>query len=241
MKFTGVFFAVLCANFFTLVLITGAYFYLNSNHGQMLLDEMGLHSFFVSAIAFNSEIFGSEKPSEGFQQPSISDMKLMIVPPLPAMTQRPAAGEPPDNLNSDRERRNHSAIKSSLEMCRFWNAEYQKDGAPQSKTYRDAACRRYEQFSGMDSDEVVDIVTSPAAARQRAYLQQQTSLEKERKERQLAIKKRAHKQYCQSLSDRIDHYDDLLRAGGKARYMNELQQGRRELSMEYSRKCLLGK
>ncbi len=240
MRFTGTVLAVLIANLLTICLLAGAYLYLKSDHGQMFLYDIGLHSYFLSTIALKSDASSFGGPEEGFSQPGVSDMKPMMVAPSPGITQQPPVTSSAATGNRDTEKRNQSAIRSSLEMCRFWNTEYQKDASSQRKTYRDAACRRYERFSGMDSEQVMNIATSPAASRQRASRDQQDQLEAERKERRLAIEKRAHEQYCQSLSDRIDHYDSLLRAGGKAQYMNELKQGRRELSIEYSRKCLLG-
>lgn len=236
MRFTGTVLAVLVANLLTICLLAGGYFYLKSDHGQMFLYEMGLHSYFFSAVVLKSDTSSFGGPSEGFKQPGVSDMQPMIVTPSSEATQQPALTPAAITRNSDTEKRNQSAIRSSLKMCRFWNAEYKKDGSSKSKTYRDAACRRYERFSGSDSEQVVNLATSSATSLQRAYREQQ---EKRAKERRLATEKRAHEQYCQSLSDRIDHYDSLLRSGGKARYMNELKQGRRELSIEYSRKCLL--
>ena len=51
MRFTGTVLAVLLANILTIALLTGAYVYLRSDHGQMLLYELGLHSIYLSLAA----------------------------------------------------------------------------------------------------------------------------------------------------------------------------------------------
>jgi len=36
-----------------------------------------------------------------------------------------------------------SVIRTNRQMCEFWIEEFKKDGAEQSRKYRDAACSRY--------------------------------------------------------------------------------------------------
>ena len=237
MRFTGTVLAVLIANLLTTCILAGAYFYLKSDHGQMMLYEMGLQSFFMAS--FVSPVTNSESDAspEWFSQPRIADMQPMAVTPRSSSTTAPQA-KPSDSPNE--RKRNLSAIQSSLEMCRFWNAEYHKDGAQQNKQYRDAACARYERFSGRDSSNVVNLAGSSSVSTQRTYQNQQGIKDRHREERRKTEEKRDHEQYCERLSERVDHYDSLLRRGGSAHYVNRLRRERREESLEYSRKCLLG-
>lgn len=242
MRFTGIVLAVLVANLLTIGLLAGGYFYLKSDHGQMMLYEIGLQSFFIASIATPGNRTEREARSKSFAQPRLSDMLPMTVTPGSSSTRSPQSTRSSGTtiqLSSDRQR-NHSAIRSSLKMCHFWNAEYRKDRSPQSKTHRDAACKRYEHFSGRDSDNVVNLASSSSAPSQTSYREQQEIRDREREEERRAKEKREHELYCERLSDRVDQYDSLLRRGGSAHYVNRLRRERREVSLEYSRKCLLG-
>ncbi len=42
-----------------------------------------------------------------------------------------------------RNRTDPSVIRTNKKMCEFWTEEFTKDGAEQSRKYRDAACSRY--------------------------------------------------------------------------------------------------
>lgn len=237
MKFTGTVFAVLVANILTIALLTGAYVYIRSDHGQMLLYELGLHSIYfgLAASAYGPEIEGTS--SSSLVQPRTSDMKPMKVEPRRSSQPQVSSSPSRRASTSSSVRKNQSAINSSLNMCRFWSGEYKKDGASQSKAYRNSACKRYERLSGRDSSNVVALVSSQTA--KPTYLEQRQLEERERQERREAKEKREHELYCDRVRDRIDHYDSLLRAGGKAHYVNRLRGERREISQEYSRKCLL--
>jgi hypothetical protein len=242
LRFSGIVLAVLVANLLTIGLLAGSYFYLKSDHGQTMLYEMGLHSFFIASIVTPGNRTEREKPSNGFAQPRLSDMQPMAVTPGSSSTrslQSTRSSDVTTQSSSDR-KRSQSAIRSSLKMCRFWNTEYRKDGAPQSKTYRDAACNRYERFSGRDSDNLVNLASSSSAPSQTSYREQQEIRDREREEERKVKEKREHHLYCERLSDRVDHYDSLLRRGGSAHYVNRLRRERREFSLDYSRKCLLG-
>ncbi|MDK8463081.1 hypothetical protein [Marinobacter sp. SS13-12] len=238
MRFTGTVLAVLVANILTIALLTGAYVYLRSDHGQMLLYDLGLHSIYFSLVAstHDSEIEGNS--SSSFVQPRISDMKPMKVEPRrpsqPQVSSSPSTGA----STSSSVRKNQSAINSSLKMCRFWNAEYKKDGSSQSQVYRNSACKRYERLSGRDSSNVVALASSQMA--KPTYQEQRQREEQEKQARREAKEKREYELYCDRVRERIDHYDTLLRAGGKAHYVNRLRGERKEISLEYSRKCLLG-
>jgi len=236
LRFTGTVLAVLVANLLTLFLLAGAYFYFKSDHGQMMLYEMGLHSLFVAPLVSPRSSSEPATPSKGVPQSRLSDIQPMTVTPRSSNTKAPRSR--PSNSSPERER-NLSAIRSSLEMCRFWNAEYRKDGTKQSKQYRDAACARYERFSGQDSSDVLNIAGSSSTSAQTTYRKQQAIRDRQREERLKAEEEKEHEEYCGRLSERIDHYDSLLRRGGSAQYMNRLKRERRELSLEYSRKCLL--
>jgi hypothetical protein len=237
LRFTRTVLAVLVANLLTIGLLTGAYYYLKSDSGQAMLYEMGLHSFFMASLVTPQSNSEPATALEGFSQPGISDMRPMSVEPRANNTTSPQ--HPPSGSSTDQEK-NLSAIRSSLKMCRFWNAEYQKDGTQQSKQYRDAACSRYERLSGRDSDKVVGRSGSSSTSVQASYQQQQALRERQSEKKRKAEEKRVHKEFCARLNDRIDRYDSLMRQGGSSQYMNRLRSDRRELSLEYSRKCLLG-
>ncbi len=236
LRFTGTVLAVLVANLLTICLLASAYFYLKSDHGQMMLYKMGLHSFFMASLVSPRSSSEPTGPSEGFPQPRLSNMQPMTVTPRSSSTKAPRSL--PSDSSTERER-NLSAIRSSLEMCRFWNAEYRKDGAQQSKQYRDAACARYERFSGQDSTNVLSIAGSSSTSAQTTYREQQAIRDRQSQERLKAEEEREHEEYCGRLSERVDHYDSLLRRGGSAQYVSRFRRERRELSLEYSRKCLL--
>lgn len=198
---------------------------------------MGLHSFFMASLISPENNSEPTAHLKGFSQPGISDMRPMSVAPRSPSAKSPQP-LPPDS--STEEEKNLSAIRSSLEMCRFWNAEYRKDGTQQSKQYRDAACTRYERFSGRDSAKVISRAGSSSTSTQTSYQQQRALEDRQREKRQKAEEKRVHEEFCAHLSDRIDHYESLMRQGGSSQYMNRLRSDKRELSVEYSRKCLLG-
>ena len=238
MRFTGTVLAVLLANILTIALLTGAYVYLRSDHGQMLLYELGLHSIYFSLTASTHDPEIKSNSSSSFVQPRISNMAPMKVEPSrsaqPQVSSSPSTGA----STSSSARKNQSAINSSLKMCRFWTAEYKKDGSSQSKAYRNSACKRYERLSGRDSRNVVALASAQMA--RTTYQEQRQRDERDRQARREAKEKREHELYCDRVRDRIDHYDSLLRAGGKAHYVNRLRGERKEISLEYSRKCLLG-
>lgn len=231
MKFTGTVFAVLAANFLTIAFAVGALAFLKSDQGQELLREFGLQSFFLSATAPLS--------SDSFRQPRLSDMQPMTVEPRPAIQPQlspsspPRLTSPPSNGGSS-----ESAIKSSLKMCRFWNAEYLEDRSAKSRAYRTLACNRYERLSGEGSRNTANLAESKPT--RSSYEEKLQRAEKQREERRIAQEKRQHEAYCENLRDRIEHYNSLMRAGGSAGYLNRLRGERREVSLEYSRTCLLG-
>lgn len=198
---------------------------------------MGLHSSFMASLASAKNISEPNAPLKGFSQPGISDMQPMSVTPRSPSAKAPQHAP---SESSTEQKKNLSAIRSSLKMCRFWNAEYRKDGAQQSKRYRNAACTRYERLSGRDSASAVNLARSSSTSAQTSYQEQQAIQGQQREARQKAREKRKHEEYCGHLSDRIGHYDSLMRQGGSSQYMNRLRRDRRELSLEHSRKCLLG-
>lgn len=238
MRFTGTVLAVLLANILTLALLAGAYVYLKSDHGQILLYELGLHSVFFSLASSRYESTIEAESSGNFVRPRLSDMKPMRVEPSQNRQSQASNSPPEETTASSSPRRNQSAINSSLKMCRFWNAEYKKDGSSQSKAYRNSACKRYERLSGRDGSNVVALGTSQPA--KSTYQEQRQREEQERQARREAKEQREHELYCDRVRERIDHYDSLLRAGGRAHYVNRLRRERKEISLEYSRKCLLG-
>lgn len=238
MRFTGTVLAVLVANILTIAVLTGAYVYLRSDHGQELLYELGLHTvyFSLAASAHDPEIGGN--PSSPLVQPRTSDMKPMKVESRRSIQPQVSSSSSRGASTSSPVRKNQSAINSSLNLCRFWSAEYKKDGASQSRAHRNSACKRYERLSGRDSSNVVALVSSQPA--KSTYQEPPQLEERERQERREAKEKREHELYCDRVRDRIDHYDSLLRAGGKAHYVNRLRGERREISLDYSRICRLG-
>lgn len=240
MRFTGTVFAVLVANLLTIALLSGAYYYLQSDHGQMMLYEMGLHSLFFPALGSPGGNVQEQISQGSFTQRRLSDMKPMTVTPRSASSNSQATSTSRSSEPSLERKKNLSAIRSSLEMCRFWNAEYRKDGSSQSKQYRDAACARYERFSGRDSSNVVNLASSSSVSSKPSYQERQERRKRQLEEQRKAEEKAEHEKYCEGLREEIDHYDSLLRRGGSGYYVARLRRERREVSLEYSRKCLLG-
>ncbi len=240
MRFTGTVLAVLFANLLTIALLAGAYYYLKSDHGQMMLFEMGLHSLFIPVLGSPRNNVKEQVSQDSFTQRRLSDMRPMTVTPRSATSTSQASPKNRASQPSSERKRNLSAIRSSLEMCRFWNAEYRKDGSSQSKQYRDAACARYERFSGRDSRDVVNLASSSSVSSNSSYQEQQERRRRQLEEQRRAEEKAEHEEYCQGLREEIDHYDSLLRRGGSGYYVARLRRERREVSLEYSRKCLLG-
>lgn len=237
MRFTGTVIAVFVANLLTFALIAGVYVYLNSEHGQKLSHELGLRPLLSSLSGADQQADGAGTSSERFVQPRHSDMQPMRVTPRQT-NQSQLAHSPPRKTETSSPERNQSVINSSLKICRFWNAEFTKDRSSKSKSFRDLACKRYERLSGLDSRKVVNMSrTQPTKPN---YQERREQEEREMEAKQLAREQRNHEQYCEGLRERIDHYDSLLRRGGKAHYVNRLRGERRELSLEYSRKCMLG-
>lgn len=240
MRFTGTVFAVLVANLLTIALLSGAYYYLQSDHGQMMLYEMGLHSLLIPAFGAPRNNVEDQVSQDSFTQKRLSDMKPMTVTPRSATSTFQESPSNSASQPSQERKRNLSAIRSSLEMCRFWNAEYRKDRSSQSKQYRDAACARYERFSGRDSSNVVNLASSSSASSNPSYQEQQERRQRQLEEQRKAEGKAEHEKYCQGLREEIDYYDSLLRRGGSGYYVARWRRERREVSLEYSRKCLLG-
>jgi hypothetical protein len=106
--------------------------------------------------------------------------------------------------------------------------------------YRDAACTRYERFSGRDSSNVVNLASPSSVSSEPSYQERQERRKRQLEEQRRAEEKAEHEKYCEGLSEEIDHYDSLLRRGGSGYYVARLRRERREVSLEYSRKCLLG-
>ena len=240
MRFTGTVFAVLVANLLTIALLSGAYYYLQSDHGQMVLYEMGLHSLLIPTLGPPRSNVQEQVSPDSFTQKRLSDMEPMTVTPRSATSIPQASPSNSASQPSQERKRNLSAIRSSLEMCRFWNAEYRKNGSSQSKQYRDAACNRYGRFSGLDSSNVVNLASSSSASSKPSYQERQEQRNQELEEQRKAKEKASHEKYCQGLREEIDHYDSLLRHGGSGYYVARWRRERRQVSLEYSRKCLLG-
>lgn len=240
MRFTGTVLAVLFANLLTIALLSGAYYYLQSDHGQMMLYEMGLHSLFIPVLGSPGSNVQEQVSQDSFTQKRLSDMTPMTVTPRSTTSTPQASSSNRASQPSQERKRNLSAIRSSLEMCRFWNAEYRKDGSSQSKQYRDAACTRYERFSGRDSSNVVNLASSSSVSSSPSYQERQERRKRQLEEQRKAEEKAEHEKYCEGLSEEIDHYDSLLRRGGSGYYVARLRRERREVSLEYSRKCILG-
>ncbi|GEM_PF-1105070 len=240
MRFTGTVFAVLVANLLTIALLSGAYYYLQSDQGQMMLYEMGLHSLFIPVLGSPVSNVQDQVFQDSYTQKRLSDMKPMTVTPRSTTSTSQASSSNKSLQPSQERKRNLSAIRSSLEMCRFWNAEYRKDGSSQSKQFRDAACTRYERFSGRDSSNVVNLASSSSVSSNPSYQERQERRKRKLEEQRKAEEKAEHGEYCQGLREEIDHYDSLLRRGGSGYYVARWRRERREVSLEYSRKCLLG-
>ena len=240
MRFTGVVLAVLVANIVTIGLVFGAYAFLKSDQGQILLYDLGLQSLFLTSVGSNVKEANYKQPKQEFTQPRLLDMQPMSVTPGPSRS-APSASPTREKPEAKPEAViSQAAIRSSLKMCRFWSAEYKKDRSSQSKAYRDQACKRYERFSGQDSTKLVSLAGAATQTSRASYENRRAREERERMARHEAAEQRKNDEYCERIRKRISHYDSLLRAGGSAHYMNRLRNERREVSLEYSRKCLLG-
>jgi hypothetical protein len=230
LKFTGTVFAVLIANFLTIAFAVGALAFFKSDQGGKLLRESGFQAFFLSATP--------SLTSNSFRQPRLSDMQPMTLKPRPAAKPLSSTSSPRMTASSPSNGASEAAIKSSLKMCRFWNEEYREDRSAKSRAYRTLACNRYERFSGETSRSIANLAESKPT--RSTYEEKLQRAEKQKEKKRIAQENRQHKAYCENLRDRIGHYDSRMRAGGSSDYLNRLRGERREVSLEYSRRCLLG-
>jgi len=110
---------------------------------------IGIIGFFLSFAIMGAameEIFGGRPtfnaPSSSAQQPSRSS----TVSPNDFLADQ--ARQEQQRLEESRRqqarnRTDPSVIRTNKQMCEFWTEEFRKDGAVQSRKYRDAACARY--------------------------------------------------------------------------------------------------
>ncbi|WP_421841223.1 hypothetical protein [Marinobacter algicola] len=110
---------------------------------------IGIIGFFLSFAIMGAameEIFGGRPtfntPSSSTQQPSRSP----TVSPNDFLADQ--ARQEQQRLEESRRqqarnRTDPSVIRTNKQMCEFWTEEFRKDGAEQSRKYRDAACARY--------------------------------------------------------------------------------------------------
>ncbi|WP_138438246.1 hypothetical protein [Marinobacter alexandrii] len=111
-----------------------------------IIGLMGLFLSFLVMEATMEELLGGRptlsSPSNPIQQPSPS----ANASPRDYLAEQ--ARQEQQRLEQirrkqTRERTDPSVIRTNRQMCEFWTEEFNKDGAEQSRKYRDAACSRY--------------------------------------------------------------------------------------------------
>lgn len=220
MRFFSVVFAVFLGNLATLLFLGIAFALLISDQGQAFMHSLGYDISPLASVYYQHR-------TDKREQPGISQMKPMtVVRQAPTQTQNSVKQPKRSNGKAD-----PSVVKSTLEVCKFWNEEYRKDGSKFSLSHRDSACNRYEKLTGRDIERVVNLAQKPY----RTVSQEKT---RDRRSQEIAEQLSEHEIYCGKLKEKIKYYDSKLRAGGDGDYMNRWKGKRREVSKEYSSKCL---
>jgi len=228
LRFFAVVSAVFLGNLITLAILGIAFALLISDQGQAFMRSLGYDVSPLASVYYQHRI-----DKKG--QPGISQMKPMTVVRqapvnMPAQNQDPVK-QPKRSSGSTNGGADPTVVKSTLEVCKFWNEEYRKDGSKTSLSHRNSACNRYEKLTGRDIERVIKLAEKP-------YKTVSQKSGRERRSQEIAEQKREHEVYCGNLKEKIDHYDSRLRAGGDGDYMNYWRGKRREVSKEYSWKCL---
>lgn len=148
----------------------------------------------------------------------------------------PITTKPSPSLKPEPER-NNAAIKSARQMCQFWDKEYRKDRAEQSKNYRSQACNRFERLSGESRNQIVSAVPSISSQDHANNILAARQAERDQEQRE----RNAHTQTCDRIKRRMEVIQAQLRDGYAVSEGNRLRGERRELSYRYSTECLLGR
>lgn len=225
MKFLRTAAAVLVGNFFTLVFLLLFFAFLISGSGQAFMRSLGYDITPLVSAYHSMRIIEWQRPSYS-DTPAASQAVVTTAPPKPSVSPPVQPSRQVVISSPSSAAREASAIKSSLQSCRFWNDQYRKDGSFTSRKHRDTACRRYEELSGRDVGSVLTLYSEP---RQTAS--------NTRKEQALVREKQEHEEYCKKLRASIDYHDSKLRAGGDGEYMTYWRRKRREVSSTYYREC----
>lgn len=225
MNFLRIAAAVLVGNFITLVVLLLFFAFLISGSGQAFMRSLG-YDITPLVSAYHSIRIIEWQRSSYTDTPAASQAVVTTAPLKPSVSPPAKPLRQVVTSSSSPAVREDSAIKSSLQSCRFWNDQYRKDGSFTSKKHRDAACRRYEELSGRDVGSVVTLYSKP---RQMLSSRQSTNTREEQK--------REREKYCKELRDSIDECDSMLRAGGDGEYMTYWRRQRREVSNAYYREC----
>lgn len=147
---------------------------------------------------------------------------------------------PPTNQNrtprisSTEPKRDASAIRSSAQMCKFWNKAYAEDQTTKSKKFREQACSRYEQLSGKSRTTIISpvYVSRPDNEKTIALADRRAEVAREKREAE------ALERQCERMSKRFDYIQSRLRAGYTVSEGNRLRDEKRELSRDYAWSCL---
>ena len=222
MRFFSVVFAVFLGNLVTLLFLGIAFALLISDQGQAFMHSLGYDISPLASVYY-------QRRTDNREQPGISQMKPMTVVQQ-AATQTQKSVKQPKRTNGNGGA-DPSVVKSTLDVCKFWNEEYRKDGSKFSLSHRDSACNRYEKLTGRDIERVINLAQKP-------YITGSQDKSRERRSQEIAEQKREHEVYCGNLKEKIEYYDSKLRAGGDGDYMTYWRGKRREVSKEYSWKCL---
>lgn len=110
---------------------------------------IGIIGFFLSFLIMEAtmkEIFGGHPTFNSSSSPPQKPATSSNASPRDYLAEQ--AREEQLRLEQSRrrqaqERTDPSVIRTNRQMCEFWTEEFRKDGAEQSRKYRDAACSRY--------------------------------------------------------------------------------------------------
>ncbi|WP_165857012.1 hypothetical protein [Marinobacter sp. JSM 1782161] len=225
MSFWKTLFAVVLGNLLTVVIATGL------------------------ALAFLTPAVRSIETALGIQLPAVDITVGTVSEDLSSnvatRTAQPSYSRPADQIRapgqaqepSNDSEENAGAIRSSAQMCRFWNKEYATDRTIKSKKFREQACSRYERLSGRSRTTVINFSSTSTTRNDQSEVLIARRAEAAREKREAEALERR----CEQLNQRLDYIQDRLRSGYTVSEGNRLRADRRELSQEYASTCLRGR
>ncbi|MEQ5836677.1 hypothetical protein [Marinobacter sp. NFXS9] len=225
MSFWKTLIAVVTGNLLTVAIVTGLAF-----------------TFFTPAVRSIETALGIQLPTVDitFGTPS-QDLNNAVV----THTVRPSYSRPVNQIQAPRQAQkpqsdpeeNAGAIRSSAQMCRFWNKEYATDRTNKNKKFREQACSRYERLSGRSRTTLISSASVPSTPNRQSDLLAARRADAARKNREAEALSRR----CEHMNQRLDYIQDKLRAGYTVGEGNRLRAERRKLSQEYASTCLRGR